>query len=81
VDNEDPNYPKTAFNYVLSNPLKAGLVEHLDYWPYSNYLDFIGKRNGKLCMKDKAFDIFQSSVEDLLALNIGYGDIPDVEIS
>jgi putative transposase len=53
VDNGDPNYPKNLLNYVLSNPLKDGLVKHLNDWPFSNYLDIIGERNGKLTSIEK----------------------------
>jgi putative transposase len=34
--------------YIHNNPRKAGLVTHLEEWPYSNYLDWIGARNGVL---------------------------------
>jgi putative transposase len=39
--------------YIHNNPRKAGLVSKLEDWPYSNYLDWIGLRNGIL--KDDAF--------------------------
>jgi putative transposase len=39
--------------YIHNNPLKAGLVTHLEEWPYSNYLDWIGIRSGTL--KDNEF--------------------------
>ena len=34
--------------YIHLNPLKAGLVKDINEWPFSNYLEFIGKRNGEL---------------------------------
>jgi putative transposase len=34
--------------YVHRNPLEAGLVTSLDDWPYSNYLEWIGRRDGAL---------------------------------
>lgn len=34
--------------YIHRNPLEAGLVANLDDWPYSNYLEWIGKRAGTL---------------------------------
>ncbi|MFN2177540.1 MAG: transposase [Anaerolineales bacterium] len=39
--------------YIHANPVKAGLVKSPDEWVYSNYLDWIGERDGKLV--DKAF--------------------------
>ena len=34
--------------YIHRNPLEAGLVEKLSDWPYSNYLEWIGAREGSL---------------------------------
>lgn len=34
--------------YIHMNPVKAGLATRLEDWPYSNYLEFIGKRSGKM---------------------------------
>jgi putative transposase len=39
--------------YIHLNPLKAGLVPKPERWPFSNYLEWIGKRGGKL--KDMDF--------------------------
>jgi putative transposase len=78
IDNGDSRYPKRVFDYVLSNPLKAGLVTHLDNWEYSAYLDFIGKRSGNLCDIKMAEDIFQFEISDLKDLNLGFGEIPGI---
>jgi len=34
--------------YVHANPVKHGLVSHVEDWPYSNYLEWIGLRAGTL---------------------------------
>ena len=34
--------------YIHRNPLEAGLVTNLDDWPYSNYLEWVGRRSGTL---------------------------------
>ena len=39
--------------YIHANPVKDGFVEHPENWPYSNYLEWLGKRNGALI--DAAF--------------------------
>jgi putative transposase len=39
--------------YIHANPVRHGLVSDLAQWPYSNYLEWIGARNGKLV--DRAF--------------------------
>ena len=46
IDNE--RYLIGVCCYIHLNPIKANLVTSLDQWPFSNYLEFIGKRNGKL---------------------------------
>ena len=33
---------------IHANPVKHGLVDHPADWPYSNYLEWIGERNGTL---------------------------------
>jgi len=32
--------------YIHLNPINAQLIANLEDWPFSNYLEFIGKRNG-----------------------------------
>lgn len=34
--------------YIHRNPLKAGLVNRVDNWPYSNFLNVLGLREGPL---------------------------------
>ena len=41
--------------YIHANPVKDEIVTGLDYWPYSNYLEWVGKRSGTLV--DRAFVI------------------------
>jgi putative transposase len=45
---DDESYLLTVCCYIHLNPIKAKLVTALDQWPYSNYLEFIGKRPGAL---------------------------------
>jgi len=46
IDNDE--YLIMVCGYIHLNPIKANLVTSLAQWPYSNYLEFIGKRNGTL---------------------------------
>ena len=46
VDKE--NYLIHLCRYIHRNPLEAKLVDKLEDWEFSNYIDWIGKRNGKL---------------------------------
>lgn len=39
--------------YIHANPVKDGFALSPDLWPYSNYLEWIGRRNGALV--DRAF--------------------------
>lgn len=34
--------------YIHANPVKDGLVDNLEDWPYSNYLEWVGERTGTL---------------------------------
>jgi putative transposase len=49
--------------YIHGNPVKDGIVADISQWPYSNYLEWVGERDGKLI--DKAFvqDNFDTSEE------------------
>ena len=49
--------------YIHGNPVKDGLVANITQWQYSNYLEWIGERDGKLV--DKAFvqDNFDTPAE------------------
>jgi len=38
--------------YIHSNPVKDGLVADPADWPYSNYLEWIGQRDGRLVDRD-----------------------------
>ena len=45
---DSQNYLLHLCRYIHRNPVDATLVKNLEDWPYSNYLEWIGKRNGKL---------------------------------
>jgi putative transposase len=47
--------------YVHANPIKHGLVADLAEWPYSNYLEWIGERDGTLVDRDFVREHFPSS--------------------
>jgi REP element-mobilizing transposase RayT len=48
------DYYSNCFYYIHQNPLKAGLVDKLEDWRFSSYLDYAGLRNGTLCNKELA---------------------------
>ena len=50
---EKDSYLLHLCRYIHANPVKHVLVDHPADWPYSNYLEWIGERNGTLV--DQAF--------------------------
>ncbi len=57
---ENESYLMWLSAYIHQNPAVAGLVKNLEDYPYSSYLDYIGKRNENLCSKDVILDKFKS---------------------
>ena len=47
------NYLHQLCRYIHANPVHHGFAVDPGLWPYSNYLEWIGERNGKLV--DKKF--------------------------
>lgn len=53
------NYGINCFLYIQQNPRKAGLVDNMEEWEFSSFRDYIGVRNGDLCNKSLAKDLFK----------------------
>ncbi|VAW31772.1 hypothetical protein MNBD_CHLOROFLEXI01-2999 [hydrothermal vent metagenome] len=49
----DDGYLLHLCRYIHANPVLHGLVPTLDEWPYSNYFEWVGERNGRL--QDRTF--------------------------
>ena len=47
--------------YIHGNPVKDGLVAHPADWDYSNYLEWIGERNGTLVDREFIHEQFGTS--------------------
>ncbi|MEZ4864825.1 MAG: transposase [Caldilineaceae bacterium] len=45
-------YLRALCCYIHANPVYHGIADAPALWPYSNYLDWIGKRNGELLDKN-----------------------------
>ena len=56
VDNDA--YLLHLCRYIHANPVKAGMVTALEEWPYSNYLEWVEERPGKLVDLDFVNDFF-----------------------
>ncbi|MFO7683782.1 MAG: transposase [Chloroflexota bacterium] len=72
-------YLRHLCRYIHANPVKDGLVEYLEQWPYSNYLEWIGLRRGTLVDRSFIADMFPNTasyeefVQDFLLMR----DLPD----
>lgn len=48
----DDAYLKHLCRYIHANPVRHGLADAVELWPYSNYLEWVNKRPGKLVDRD-----------------------------
>ncbi len=53
-------YLRHLCRYIHANPVKDGVVQYLEEWPYSNYLEWIGLRQGSLVDREFIADMFAS---------------------
>jgi len=51
-------YLRHLCRYIHANPVKDGLVEHIEEWPYSNYLEWMDMRSGTLVDRQFIADMF-----------------------
>ncbi len=61
IDSED--YCLQVIRYIHLNPLTASLVRSIEEWKYSNYLEWIGMRNGDLMDYQLRDNYFRSGEE------------------
>jgi len=60
---ETYNYLLDLCIYIHANPVKDGLVQEISDWPYSNYLEWLGERNGSLVDRQFIQENFNSPAE------------------
>jgi REP element-mobilizing transposase RayT len=48
IHTDQESYLLHLCRYIHANPVRHGLVSDLAQWPFSNYLEWIGARNGEL---------------------------------
>ena len=60
---DDEAYLIHLCRYIHRNPLEAGLVRSIEEWEFSNYLEWIGRRNGTLVDMDFVGQYFQDGNE------------------
>ncbi|HKI79405.1 MAG TPA: transposase [Ignavibacteriaceae bacterium] len=59
----DDHYFKWIIKYIIENPVKAGLVDEIIDWEYSNAKDLLGYRNGNITDRKKIKMYFQNEVQ------------------
>ena len=65
---DEDSYLISLINYIHQNPIRAGLVDRLEQWPFSSYLDLAGLRQGTLVARKFVSTYFTSS-EDFIAFS------------
>lgn len=76
---EDEHYLKHLCRYIHANPTKAGIVASLKDWPYSNYLEWIGRREGSLIdnnIVENYFDTREEYAEFVMDYLVGKDKLP-----
>ncbi len=57
---DDEKYLLNLVSYIHQNPVRSGLVDRLEEWQYSSYIDYIGFRNGSMLKKDIINSLFRN---------------------
>jgi putative transposase len=60
---KNTSYLLQLCRYIHANPVKDGLVADPADWPYSNYLEWIGERNGTLVDRTFVHDHFSDDAD------------------
>ena len=57
IPDHEKEYPWAVFNYILQNPVMAGLVKKPEDWEFSSFRDVTGIRAGKLINMGRASEL------------------------
>ncbi|MCH2448847.1 MAG: hypothetical protein MK198_01750 [Gracilimonas sp.] len=71
------NYGVNCFFYIHQNPIRAGLVHRMEDWKFSSFRDYAGLREGRLCNKELAFDLFDLPSDPHEFIKISEQTIPE----
>ena len=75
------NYDLTVFHYIHQNAYRAKLVEKMEDWEYSSFIDYCSKRNGNLCNKALTIKLLGLNMKTFYEdsyRQIGYDDINNI---
>ena len=77
--NEAKNdYLLNCFLYIHQNPIEAGIVDKLEDWEFSSYLDYIRKRNGTLADVKQGIELMNIDAADMkFVMNSTIRDLGD----
>ena len=59
-----PQYAFLCFQYIHQNPLKAGLVNKLEDWPYSSFREYYYNRRNSICNIELAKEVLPVDFEN-----------------
>ena len=71
------DYAFECFHYIHQNPFRSKLVDSLDKWEFSSFLDYSDARNGTLCNKAVAYELLDISPDPDKFKEQSYAVIPD----
>ena len=54
-----------CFLYIHQNPIEAAIVDKLEDWEFSSYLDYIGRRKGTLVDVNQGLELLNISAADI----------------
>ncbi len=67
----ETNHLENCFIYIHQNPINAGLVDELEDWEFSSFLDYVDKRKGTLLNKELTSNYLDlKNIEILLKKNV-----------
>ncbi|RYG12347.1 MAG: hypothetical protein EOO07_19180 [Chitinophagaceae bacterium] len=66
TSNATINYLSLAAHYIHFNPLKAGVVKHLEEWKFSSYLDYMNLRKDALCNRAMFYLIAEINEDEFI---------------
>lgn len=65
LDDSDAGYALDCFLYIHQNPVKAGLVDDPEDWPYSSLKSYLHAEPNALCDQDLATALLEISSDEL----------------
>jgi REP element-mobilizing transposase RayT len=71
-------YSNLCFNYIHQNPMKAGLVEKMEDWQYSSFLEYLSISTENFCNQSLAIQLLDLNMDTFYTDS--YQSIPDYKL-